>query len=347
MNRAENERPLTPRELLTGELPALLSLWTSAPGPETARALLAVWAGLQRLVPAGTDPDEGRLELLVNSEITRLAGVACEGMLFDADDWLHRAKILDRGVDAAAEDLEELDWQAHELFERLDRASLAVWAIGMLPRPSLDAGTLAATRAALERADAFLAARPDLFVSLAADVADVLSCARPDLDEQEPELWETLLRHRRVEEAADELEAPPGRGALLAAARPHRVRPEVPEWAWLPYPEQAMAASAPRPAGIVHCYWREPGGGAVAVLVADQADPRTPLRVNFYRGTEPAVDLAGSPAELAGCRATIDADGNADFAQADLSRARDEGRAADLRVGVERVAWEPLAGRPD
>jgi hypothetical protein len=215
----ENVAPLSPRDLLTGELPAFLSLWERNPTPEAARALLALWAGLQRLEPGVPDPDEERLIAIVSSDTGRLAQLACQGTFFDADGWLGRATDLDRGWDEGEEEQAELEWQTQELFEQLDRAALALWAVEKLAGGGLETSQLAPVHDALGRADKFLVRDPDLFLCRATPVGKVLSAARAGLEEREPGLWQTLLRHRRVEEARDTLETPTDRTALLLSAR--------------------------------------------------------------------------------------------------------------------------------
>ena len=68
--------PLSPRELLLGELPAVLSRWQRSPTSDTARVLLALWAGLQRLDQGEPDPDEERLNALVSTEGLHLGRLA-------------------------------------------------------------------------------------------------------------------------------------------------------------------------------------------------------------------------------------------------------------------------------
>jgi hypothetical protein len=312
--------------------------------PEEARAVLAAWAGLRRLQMGEPDPDEERLKALVNDDGARLARLACEGILFDADAWLGRAAELDRAWDEG-EEAEELDWQTHQLLEQLDHAALNLWALGRLGAPE-EAGRLTTARKAVARAEGFLAARPDLFLSLASDATAVISAARPGLEDDEPELWETLLKYRRIEEARDELETPPERDALLgqAVTRGGTVQPHAADWSWLPEPPLAMAAATGRAAGMVHLQWREPGGEHSAVLAVDRSDPATPLRVNFYHGDEAASDLQDKPVWLAGCEGRIDEQGNADFPQDELRRVRGEGRPVRLEVGPAKVAWEFVEG---
>jgi hypothetical protein len=338
--------------LLTSRLPALLGSWERAPSAETAQALLAIWGGLRRLAEEKADPDEERLKVLVRDDAIRLTRLACVKPLFDLDDWLQRAESLDRAWDEGAEEAEELDWQTQGLFERLDRAALMLWAVQELAGPSADAECLAAARR-LAKAEEFLAERVDLFVCLATDVAAVLSSLRPGLEE-ETQLWETVLKHRRIEEERDELATPPGRAALLASVR-LAAAPAVEasgqvqalDWAWLPRPSLLMAAGVPRPGGVAHRYWREPGGGHVAVLAANRADAVTPVWINFYAGAEPATDLAGQKVWLAEeCEGEIDAHGNARFAQDELRRVRAKGGPPTLRVGPGRVVWEPTEAPP-
>jgi hypothetical protein len=154
-------------------LPGVLWYWASASTPHAARELLAVWAGLQRLERTSPDPDEDRLNVLVHEEAARLVHAAGEGKIFDLDDWLRRAEELDRAQDTGAEDADELHWQAHDLFERLDRADLALWSLEKLGGPDRNPDRLASTRSALEQADAYPAARTDLFLALAPDRASI------------------------------------------------------------------------------------------------------------------------------------------------------------------------------
>jgi hypothetical protein len=97
---------------------------------------------------------------------------------------------------------------------------------------------------------------------------------------------------------------------------------------------------------VVHRHWREPGGPHTATLAVDRADAETPLRINFYREGQAAVEMANTPVWLAGCASVIDAEGNADFPQDVLRRARDEGRRVTLRVGVQRAPWQEAEKRP-
>jgi hypothetical protein len=193
--------PRSPRQVLTGELPGVLSVWERTPLPETARDLLAIWAGLQRLAPGEPDEDEDRLNALVSQDAAKLGQTACQKALLDADRWLGRAEELAR-VWETTKDPDELDWQAYQLFERVDRAALALWAVEKLGGGEAKRAHLDAARQALARADEFVAQRVGLFRSLAADAAEVLQVVRPGLEEQEPGLWETLRRHRRIKESA-------------------------------------------------------------------------------------------------------------------------------------------------
>jgi hypothetical protein len=169
------------------------------------------------------------------------------------------------------------------------------------------------------------------------------------MGEEEPSLAATALKHRRIEEARDELETPPDPSELLASARGETAPPRPAgsresDRDWLPEVQLMLAAGTPRAAGVRHRRWHEPGGGHTATLVVDMADAATPVRVNFYRGGEPATDLAGQPAWLAGFPSTIDAGGNADFGTEILRQAHTEGRPATLRVGASPVPWVPGAG---
>ncbi len=264
-----NLKPLSPRELLTGELPAVLSLWASAPSPYAARAIFSLWAGLRRLDVSGPDPDEDCINSLINTDTARQVDTAFRESLINVNDRLRRAKDLDRAWDEGEEDPQELDWQAHELFECLDRASLAVWAVEQLAGSRMDAEWLAASRESLWQAQEFLAARVDLFLCLATDVAAVLSSVRPGLADDEPGLWETLLKHRRIEEARDELETPPDRIALLASAR---LRPVVP-----------VSASESRGREAADVQFEMAAGGPESSALLDRLAAESPAEPVDYR----------------------------------------------------------------
>jgi len=210
-------KPLTPRQLLRGDMPGVLSQWRYAHAnpvleQRVARELLALWAGMQRLAIEALDEIEQRLDALVQTETATLARAVLQTPLFDADDWIRRAEKLDRAWEEGEEE-DELDWRAYQLFGDLDGAGLALWALRKLlsaevaPPP----GTIDEE---LERARRFLAERVDLFLGLATDVAAVLSDSRRGLEETDFDLWETLLPHRRIEETRDEMEVLPTRGEL-------------------------------------------------------------------------------------------------------------------------------------
>ena len=219
-------RRLAPRELLLGRTPGVLSQWERrrhAPeaGATSARDLIAVWAGLRRLAEGPSGESLSSLERVVTDDTVAL-GAAIASLVFHAAQWCQRVEELDRAWATAEQDEEDLDWQTYTLFEELDRVSLACWWL----RKQTEEVTETVDRLSreIEAAEACLAVKVNLFLCLATDAAAVLSDSRPDLDSTEPQLWDTLLKHRRIEEARDQIELSPRCEDLIKAIELHQPR---------------------------------------------------------------------------------------------------------------------------
>ena len=103
------------------------------------------------------------------------------------------------------------------VFDALDRVELFSWfAATKVPSDLRIEARLKSFSRNCEQAERFIADRPDFFLCLATDLAAVIASSRPGLEETDPGLWETLGKHRRIEEARDEVELAPSRHAILA-----------------------------------------------------------------------------------------------------------------------------------
>jgi hypothetical protein len=136
---------------------------------------------------------------------------------FDFDSWLQEMEKLDADWDLAGEEAEELEWRTRTAFDRVDRTELLAWfAAKKAPSDARVRAWLASVPGKCDRAERFIADRSDRFLCLASDLAAVIASSRPGLEETDPRLWETLGKHRRIEEAREEVELAPRRDAVLA-----------------------------------------------------------------------------------------------------------------------------------
>ena len=220
---------LTPQDLLLSSLPGLLSLWKHDRNSESSRSrtaldLVVAWSGLQRVVL----PDSPGQYLQTLEQIIRDDGaLILEAILsheFDCEAWQRQMEQLDDAWDLGREEAEELEWRTREAFDALDRTELLAWFA--TTRHASDTRVqdwLGAVRERCAGAERFLTDRSDLFLCLATDLAAVVASSRPELEEAQPLLWETLGKHRRIEEARDEVEFTPSQNTVLARV-PRRTR---------------------------------------------------------------------------------------------------------------------------
>jgi SNF2 family DNA or RNA helicase len=220
-----NEREpalLTPHELLLSRLPGLLSLWTDdrergRDAYQTARELVAAWAGLQRLVlPEHSSDILRRADEVIHDDMSRFL----DAMLshdFNFESWHRVMDDLDTDWDSNCLEADELEWRTSQAFEALDRTELFAWfAVANSPSDKRIHSWLESLPEQCERAEQFVAERPDLFLCLATDLAATIAWSRPGLEASAPQLWESLGKHRRIEEAREEIELIPSRETVLA-----------------------------------------------------------------------------------------------------------------------------------
>ncbi len=214
--------PLTPQELLLSRLPGLSSLWShdrdgGTGAYRTAQDLVAAWSGLQRLRSAQPSSETLRR---VDDVIRDDAGLLLDAIFsdeFDRERWLREMEKIDTEWELGRLEADELEWRTREAFDALDRTELFAWFAAHRAAPDARIQAwLESSRERCEGAEHFIAERPELFLCLASDMAAVIASSRPGLEESDPRLWETLGKHRRIEEARDEVELISSRHALLA-----------------------------------------------------------------------------------------------------------------------------------
>ncbi len=213
----------SPQQKLVGELPGLLSLWKydregGKMWRKTGGDIIAAWAGLQRLVPPGRQSEWlPRLEEILRADAAIFLEVALASR-FEHESWRREVEQIDTDWDRdlSRDEAEELEWRAQQAFEALDQVELLAWfAEKQAPGDARVRAWLGQLWHECQAAEAFIADRPDRFLCLASDLADVLACSRPGLETDDPQLWETLGKHRRIEEVRDEVELSESRRVIL------------------------------------------------------------------------------------------------------------------------------------
>jgi hypothetical protein len=210
------EDPAPPWQEVLGEVESHLSSWREArhdagQGAEEALELLTAWTRLRRFPPAKVEGDLfHHLDRVVRAEAEQLVERALSEPFLTC--WEADANQVDEGWEAArdAQAAKDLEEHTRELFHRLDQYSLVVPAGRVL----LPAGhrlweKLEALAEEVEKAEALLAEKPDLFLAAAGLAAEELRFCRHDLEEFDEPLWETTLKHARLEELLAEQEAKP------------------------------------------------------------------------------------------------------------------------------------------
>lgn len=345
------------RELSLERALGLVEHWADwqghpAQGPRTARDLLAAWGALARLYrPEDFPPEAAPLTDLLRRDAEVVLAAAARA--FAGAAWLEQAQELNAAVDFAIdpEAIRELELAAVTLFDELDRSSLAVCMAARLTPEGVTAEPWAAWRRQLTEAEDWFADHVDAFLPAAPLAGATLAACRPGLEEDEA-LWQTVLKHRLLEETAEELEADPLFPHLLPTALStikQRAGEAVlrtsdyatgasPDW---PVYERGIAAAAARN-GCKTYECLQPQHQYKAMF--DLADPnqQPQVVVSFYRGGHRADDLAGQTVRLRGIPATIDGQGRAQFPRAAL-----EAQAGPvlLEVGEPPVTW-PILNDP-
>jgi hypothetical protein len=299
-----------------------------AADPDEAYDIVALFGRLRRCAPevvaaTGRLPEWRRAAADVAGRLDDLLRGAL--LVPDPEGWLREAQAL---ADDCDDDADEADLGEHaeQLLTDLDDADLVAWAAerqGLLP---------GALRDGLARCATWLHDSPDRFFPAGVFVQGLGQTVRADLPAVDLALAGTADKLVLLLDALEDVEGRLGLPVVSPAGED--------DWAGFPEPGLALAAKTPAAEGLFRRRWRSPDGAAEALLVAGPDAPGADsVRVNFQAGEEVPAALVGRPAWLAGLRATIDPDGNADFPRAALLEARREGRALALEVGEQRQAW--------
>ena len=372
-----------PREMALERLQAFRDDWEDcrddpALASEKARALLAGWGVLCRLFDPAEPPGEvADVPQLLQESSRRLLDTLQQ--VPAPADWLERARHLDRAWEhtVRAEDLRELELAAVELFVELDDDSLALCMARRLPGAETASAWLAEWSGQVNQNQSYFAEHTETFLPAAPLAGRWLDASREDLDEADPELWETTLKHRRLEEAAQEAEAgaPPlalnamDRQALrawvdtkkaeaatyaveAAALRSLVVMVAVRGMQIQAYSRRALpplglgAAAAPGEMPGRHrtvFTWKKSDGTDEARTLVPAGDVpaagQEPIRLNIYNSAsgEPAYPLAGRIVRLAGIERPLDSRARADFT---LQELHDAGQ--DLLLEVDGEPWSAV-----
>lgn len=198
--------PLTPYEMIAAETVSSVSLWEALLDhpedcvlrPQAAVGLLATWAGLRRLVGP---PPEPALDACVRRHETKLRTILLAAAYGFAERWRLKAEEL-KGEIPVVEyvDRDEAEARYHATLEvwrewdEFHRAAAGLdWPDDAWRRFSFE----------FEQAEWYLADNVGLFFPIVRNLSEELSASRTELADTDFRLWETLCKHRRVEEAHD------------------------------------------------------------------------------------------------------------------------------------------------
>lgn len=204
----------TAQTLIQGEINALVSFWSDVRddnqiGPKVAFDLLAIWAHMKRFEPSTIDET---LVSRLNALVTEDQNFICEQVLRSSylDNWTDIADRLDEAWDNVADEdeIDDLEHSISEHFELLDRCSLVVYAINRLRSKVETDERFQALQNSVNHAEEHLAGDPDMFLPAAVYASSMLDSYRHDLHDADELLWETTLKHRRLQELIDEQQAP-------------------------------------------------------------------------------------------------------------------------------------------
>ncbi len=203
-------------EQLLGSVDSLLSFWPLVKehpeiGPREALRILSTWSHLQRFSPALLDRQTvDRLHEAIQNDAAKLIERFSEVTF--VDDWIDDAEALDESWDRIVDNdaADEADLSEIRLFDTLDRFSLACHASQkLLPQGSEMPENLGALIEEVAEGEDFLQAHPDIFLGAAEAASANLGRYRSDLDQVDERLWETVVKHRVLEEMLEERDAEP------------------------------------------------------------------------------------------------------------------------------------------
>lgn len=318
--------------------------------PSKAWSLLAAWGAVCRLY-AEPPPELIQLPDLLRRDAEVLLTALAQAP--QPAEWLDRARDLDRAWDVTvrADHLSELEDAAAGLFNQLDRHRLAECMARRLLTNGTTPDWLACWSEQLSLADAFFADHVEAFFPAASQAAAVLAGCRADLDEADPELWQTTLNYRHLEEAWEELTADPVlpqlgvhdlRAIQNKLSSDRRATLPLVERASIEWVAYAGVAAAPVQNGWTSYECQEPERQYKALFDLLHPDQQPEVVVTFYRNGHHAGDLAGQTVRLRGVPATIDKDGKAQFPRAALDNQTGPLR---LEVGEPPAIW-PFLSEP-
>jgi hypothetical protein len=332
--------------------------------PSKAWSLLAAWGGVCRFFPPEALPAEASAVFaLVHQDAAVLLNALRQAP--EPAEWLERARGLDGAWDFATgeEVVRELETAAVTLFDELDRHSLAACMAARLDPAGASAEWLAAWQRQVEEAEGWFRDHVEAFLPAAPLAAATLAACRPGLEDDEA-LWQTVLKHRVLEEAVEEAEAEPAlprlsesdKRAILAKldrACPNgmpRVIPISRQGQQLqaysrevlpPSPIAAAPAVADLPETLPLKLF-SPGRAFEARILVPTASAagNEVVRLNCYEvaSGEAALRLARATICLAGVERRLDDRARADFT---LQELRDSGEELFLEVAGETWTPEP------
>lgn len=185
-----------------------ISDWLEEIGPVCALEILALWARFRRFPENDQHPARDQINHLVVQDTQRLLHHFSQLQpTQEVNDWLFWAKNLSEAVDwtTEANDLDELAGNCWQVFDQLDKYSLAVYAFGKLsPAGHGFSMKLAEWHKGIKDAENFVRDEVETFFAYSCLISRDLTACRNDLDSFDQELFATILKHGVVKDAINE-----------------------------------------------------------------------------------------------------------------------------------------------
>jgi hypothetical protein len=215
MNETQKLSP-SPFQLVCVEAAEVASFWPEVRqedslGPPNALSVLALWAHFRRFPEQDVQERTG-INCLVEQDAQQLLQqffkIPPLGDWRRQTFWLDEARHLDESWnhEHSRREIYDLEYACYDLFSKLDRYDLAVYAANkLLPANHELREKLQEWQKGLKEAEDFLREHLDLFYSSAALIMAYRSAYRPDLDDFDENLWLTTCKHYATEEEREKL----------------------------------------------------------------------------------------------------------------------------------------------
>ena len=185
----------TPQERLFGRAYKVLAE-SKKQSLEYVTDLINVYGAYQRLA---IQPDlTSTLETLERTlQAIESIETILQDYVFPVIDWKEKVDLLElKWDDPATVHTEDLDWQAEQILDEQDQASLIAWWLEIHPNDFYNGDLVSA----VEEAHYVVIDKAKTFLCLAKMASSIIDNIRPGLEISDPVLWHTAVKYQRIQE---------------------------------------------------------------------------------------------------------------------------------------------------